>query len=390
MSIFNMFKKKSKNENWNISAEEISEKKTSWMWYFLLICMFFAIISSARMSLGVIQDMVRMPSSITACIKEIHSNTDIKNKNERKRYGESCNLKLEDPKVDFRENYKELKDVSKKITEIKDTNQTLESSMRRELRKKQKNEQDYNSSSLEKVSNEQQAIYDRQNIKESILILKSSIKNKERQINKNLWKIEKIIKENSNKIERLNQKVIDFDVKYNNSYLKYKFKVAFLSLLFVLIVFYTLLSIHKKQKAKNSPNTIIFSVATFAYGMIFLQVSLKFLRDIIPIEFIRWIGSLLSTFMPLVYLVQLIRPIIIISVFWFAVYKIQKKIYSSENILKRILDEKKCPKCWNAADIKKPFCPICANKILIKCNSCDELTIKGMSYCSSCWKDIEE
>ena len=90
------------------------------------------------------------------------------------------------------------------------------------------------------------------------------------------------------------------------------------------------------------------------------------------------------------YLVQFLWPILIVSIFWFLIYKIQKRIYSKENILKRFVSDKKCPNCWNSVDTTKPFCPLCSHEILVKCHNCQNLTTKWMPYCSNCWKKIEK
>jgi predicted RNA-binding Zn-ribbon protein involved in translation (DUF1610 family) len=96
------------------------------------------------------------------------------------------------------------------------------------------------------------------------------------------------------------------------------------------------------------------------------------------------IGNIFEIFTPLVYLVLFVWPAIIIGLFGYAVFKIQKRLYSPENILKRFITDKKCPSCDNAVDFTKPFCPLCAHEIQIHCQHCHELSLKGMPYCSNC------
>jgi hypothetical protein len=78
-------------------------------------------------------------------------------------------------------------------------------------------------------------------------------------------KIENIKSQYTTEISSLKQKLDQANKDYRNSYLLYKFYVALLSFLFSIIVFGILYKIYVKQKIKNSPLTIIFSVATFAY-----------------------------------------------------------------------------------------------------------------------------
>jgi hypothetical protein len=97
------------------------------------------------------------------------------------------------------------------------------------------------------------------------------------------------------------------------------------------------------------------------------------------------LGELFDLFTPLLYVVQFLWPILIVAVFWFMVYKIQKRLYAPKNVLKRFIKDKKCPNCWNWVDFTKPFCPLCSHEIQNKCNNCGILNVKWMPYCSSCW-----
>ncbi len=152
--------------------------------------------------------------------------------------------------------------------------------------------------------------------------------------------------------------------------------IALLSLAFSGLVFAVLYKMYVRRKLENSPHTIIFSVATFAYGLVLLQVLLLFLWDILPHTFLEWLLGIISLFTPLLFLVQFLWPVIIVAVFGFLVYRIQKRLYSPQNIIKRFVTDKKCPNCGNAVDMTKPFCPLCAHEIHIHCPHCHELTMK--------------
>ncbi len=174
------------------------------------------------------------------------------------------------------------------------------------------------------------------------------------------------------------------DALYRSAYLKYRLIIAVLSFIFGLLVFGILYRFYVRQKLLNSPQTIIFSVATFAYGLVVIQIALLFLWDIIPHKFLELLLGWISIFTPLLFLVQFLWPVLIIAIFGFLVYRIQKRLYSPENILKRFVTDKKCPNCGNSVDMAKPFCPLCSHEIHIHCPHCHELTLKGMPYCSNC------
>lgn len=99
---------------------------------------------------------------------------------------------------------------------------------------------------------------------------------------------------------------------YDRAVLVYRMIIALLSLLFSGLVFVVLYRMYVRRKINNSPHTIIFSVATFAYGIVLLQVLLTFLWEIIPHTFLNWLLGILSFFTPILYLIQFLWPIIIV------------------------------------------------------------------------------
>jgi hypothetical protein len=74
-----------------------------------------------------------------------------------------------------------------------------------------------------------------------------------------------LIQKNASTIERLQAKYTQSQADYSLAYKWYKSKVAFLNFLFAGIVTYLLFLLYSYSKRRNSPFTIIFSTATFAY-----------------------------------------------------------------------------------------------------------------------------
>ena len=385
----------------NLAWEELSEKQTTKLWYFLLYCMFWAIIMSAQWSLSIIKWIPSIPQNVPYCIENIVSVFDVKNNiNENNSYyywwnfiydNNTCsNLISTNPSFDFTSDYNKLLDPFKKISDYRNKIQTAEST-KSSLEYTQNNtKQDYNTSLTEKIANENSGIYNKNQIQNDIKNNNSEISALENQITDYKAKISEINSQYKTDVENLITKINKTNEDYYTAYLIYRIYVAILSFLFSIVIFLVLYKIYVKQKIKNSPNTIIFSVATFAYWLILLQVASLFIWDIIPHKLLKLIEELFTLFTPLVYIVQFIWPVLIIAIFWFLVYRIQKRLYSPENILKRFITDKKCPKCWNWVDFTKPFCPLCSNEIQIHCPSCKELTLKWMPFCSNCWTKIIE
>lgn len=393
-----IFRQKSLSNN--IQAEELSEKQTTKMWYFLLFCMFLAIMTSAQWSLSIIKNIPDKPETMPYCITDMlykmSDNEKIKesdgylyNNNSYYSYDydysyNNCITYSQD-QFDFTNEYNWLLPWYKDILRIWKNILELEQWLSNINSEYIKNQKDYELSLTEKIANEENWIYNKDEIKNNT---KNNIESKN-QIDQSISdlknKIELIKNENNEKIIQLENKYLIAIDEYNFKYLLYKLYVAILSFIFSLLIFFVLYKLYVKNKIKNSPNTIIFSVATFAYGLILLQVSSLFIWDIIPHKLLEIIKNLFNLFTPLVYIVQFLWPLIIIAIFWFFVYKIQKRLYSPENVLKRIVADHKCPNCWNHIDINKNHCPMCSYEIQIKCEQCNNYTLKWLPYCSNCW-----
>ena len=388
----NFFKKSQKT---SVAWEEITEKKTTTLGKFLLFCMFVAILVSAQWTLEIINKIPKEPDTIPNCIKNILYKFEADDKENEKysyNYGEywrnDCDLSSENPKFNFEKEYWVLSWAYENLNNITEEISNLESKKYRLEKEKWNSREDYNTSLTEKIAWENSWLYDKNKIQEEIKNSKAEVE----QIDKKLKDLEteknKIISENKAKISELKAVYEKAQSDYEHSYLMYKLYISLLSFIFSISVFLVLYKLYVNKKSKNSPYTIIFSVATFAYGLMLLEVTLLFISYITPWTIKQLIYEFFVNFKPIMYLVQFLWPILIVSIFWFLIYKIQKRIYSKENILKRFVSDKKCPNCWNSVDTTKPFCPLCSHEILVKCHNCQNLTTKWMPYCSNCWKKL--
>ena len=389
----NFFKKSQKT---SVAWEEITEKKTTTLGKFLLFCMFVAILVSAQWTLEIINKIPKEPDTIPNCIKNILYKFEADDKENEKysyNYGEywrnDCDLSSENPKFNFEKEYWELSWAYENLNNITEEISNLESKKYRLEKEKWNSREDYNTSLTEKIAWENSWLYDKNKIQEEIKNSKAEVE----QIDKKLKDLEteknKIISENKAKISELKAVYEKVQSDYEHSYLMYKLYISLLSFIFSISVFLVLYKLYVNKKSKNSPYTIIFSVATFAYGLMLLEVTLLFISYITPWTIKQLIYEFFVNFKPIMYLVQFLWPILIVSIFWFLIYKIQKRIYSKENILKRFVSDKKCPNCWNSVDTTKPFCPLCSHEILVKCHNCHNLYTKWSPYCSNCWKKLK-
>ena len=377
----------------SIAGEELSEKQTTKMGYFLLFCMFVAIMSTAQWTLTIISGIPERPTPVPSCVSDMLRAFDKESTSYNySSYGygydyagyNSCTLTSLNPKYDLSAEFKTLEWPLSQLNEYFKTLSRLESEKSQATYRQQNNREEYHTSLSERAVQEQNPIYDANGIRQDITTTRSTIANADLQITNTKQAIESLRTQYASQVSALKYAYEWAESAYYRANLLYRMFIALLSLAFSGLVFAVLYKMYVRRKLENSPHTIIFSVATFAYGLVLLQVLLLFLWDILPHTFLEWLLGIISLFTPLLFLVQFLWPVIIVAVFGFLVYRIQKRLYSPQNIIKRFVTDKKCPNCGNAVDMTKPFCPLCAHEIHIHCPHCHELTMKGMPYCSNC------
>ena len=381
----------------SIAGEELSEKQTTKMGYFLLFCMFVAIVATAQWTLSIISGIPERPTPVPSCVADILRAFEVKNTDyiNNSGYGydylgyNDCNLVSTHPQYDFTSEYGILQPPYTELKTRLETLSRLRSEQSNANSRQQNNREDYNTSLSERAVQEKNPLYDANGIRKNITSTRSDITDIETQITTTQQSIDALRRHYAPEVSTLSHAYEQAQFAYERAYLMYRMLIAILCLAFAALVFVVLYRMYVRRKLENSPHTIIFSVATFAYGLILLEVLLSFLWDIIPHTFLNWLLGIISVFTPLLYLVQFLWPIIIVAVFGFLVYGIQKRLYSPQNILKRFVTDKKCPNCGNAVDITKPYCPLCAHEVQIHCPKCQALTLKGMPYCSNCAGTID-
>jgi len=109
-----------------LAGEELSEKQTTKMGYFLLYCMFGAILASAQWTLSIIKDIPTEPTAVPSCVVAVLDTFDIKHDDYNNRY-DSYNYYYQSqqpdclpltssyPAFDFTNEYNAVRDIHESI-----------------------------------------------------------------------------------------------------------------------------------------------------------------------------------------------------------------------------------------------------------------------------------
>jgi len=369
------------NNNPSEEYEEISEKRTSKIGYILLILMAIFIIWIGQTIFSDLKRIPERPNYPSSCISSFQSSSYLKNLSNIR----SCYFSTIDKKFNLDSQYNNILSQLNQIASLNKQISNNKSSISAKARETNQLNRDYDLSLQEKMANEQ-AIMDKTNIKSNITLKKSEI-NSLNQENSSLENQRNgIITQITPQVNTLAESYDEALEYYKDKHAFYKFKVFLLMLLFVLPFWALSIHFYFKLKRKNSPYTIILTAILGASSILFLQIILMFLYDILPKE---WLARIFKFFFEVPFLRYVIyygSVILVIAFFGGIVYFIQKKVFSPAKVAIRRLKENKCPGCSFTLNSKHNFCPKCGQQIKKKCDNCNNLKIRYLAHCPYCGK----
>lgn len=365
------------------SYDEISEKKTSKLGYIFLFIMVLFVIGIGQTIFSDLKGIPERPVSPSGCI--LNSVNDLDNLNRIR-----CPYRGEFNEVDREFGLdRKFNNIESQLQNISALNQTINSNngtISELERRIEELSEDYDLSLQEKIA-EEESIMDKNSIKSEITGLRNQISNLERNITSLENQRDSIISQLNNSVRSIEQSYEEAHDHYLTVRAWYKFKVFLLTLLFVLPFFVFSLFFYLKLKKKDSPYTIILTALTTAFSILFLQVVLVFLYDILPKEWIERIFELFSNLPFLRYIIYYGSIILVIGLFGGIVYYIQKKVFDPTRVAVRRLKDKKCPGCSFTLDSDHVFCPNCGLQLKEKCEHCENLKIRYLAHCPNCGKE---
>ena len=361
--------------------EEITEKKTSKLGnVFLIILIIFLFIIGQKIFSDV-RDIPQKPVHPAFCASTYSDIDLLKNCN----FARKCHFTEIDRKFNVEKNFRNIESqinniifLNKEISSIK--NQI--SSNEREL-DKLLGRYDVG---LQEIMSKEKPIIDKPAIKTSISFLNQEISS----LNQ---KLAYKIKERNSRLNTIKPKLLVLKNSHNQAMNDYKNKMAwfnfivfFLKLIFVLPLFVVSLYFYFKLKKKNSAHTIIAAAVLTALSILFAQIILIFLYQILPMQWLIRIFKELMEIAVLKYIIYYGIALLAVAIFGGIVYYIQKKVFDSKKVAIRRLKDNKCPNCSFSLISFYDFCPKCGKQLKEKCSNCGKLKIKDLLYCPFCGK----
>lgn len=373
------FRKKNDDTQGLEDFEEISEKRTSKLGYLLLIIMSVFIIGVGETIFFDLADIPDRPYSPSYCADQLTQPESVKNISRVP----NCTYRDIDRKFSIDSLVLEMSPGIAKIVSYNEEIQKNKSTLR-SLESTQRDLEKQYDLSLQETIAQEDAIVDKDSTKESIVGIRN-------EINALTGRNDVLVSQINTEYAKILGTITTLEKAYddaNEYYLTqkawYKFKIFGLQLLFVAPFFFISLRSYLRLKKKNSPYTIIFTAVLFSSSILFLQILLFFLYEILPKEWIARIFSILLEIEALRYIIYYGAILLIIGLFGGIVYYIQKKVFDPKRVAIRRYKDAKCPKCEFKINHFQNYCPKCGYTLQEKCSSCGEHKVHGLPYCPVC------
>jgi len=356
---------------------EISEKRTSKLGYLILTALFIFLFVIGQTVFSDIKKIPDRPESPSFCVslKNIESMT----------YKQFCSFNDMDKKYGLDVVYLNIEHDIDRIVELNRVINNKAQLVHLNERKRSDLLGEYDVS-LQEVIADEDALLDKTEIKSRIDSLESSnemLNSEIRQLTSDRDLLIQKIKPDLDRLEVLYTEARD---DYKTQIAFYNAKVFILKLLFVLPFFGVFLYLYLKYKKKDSPYTIIITSIFFASTILFLQVVLVFLYEILPMEWFAEIFRVLMSVSILKYLVYYGSVVVVIILLGGIVYYIQRKVYDPKRVAYRYLKDNKCPNCGFNLELAEEYCAKCGRQVKTKCLKCKNLKYVDLAYCPFCGK----
>ena len=356
---------------------EISEKKTSKLGYLFLITLFIVLIILGQ---TVFQDIGRIPHRPKAPCYNISS------------YASNLKGITQRPTCVFNELDRQFK-LDTFVTALQPDVDTIISFNRNILNnnnlirsngtKLNTMLRTYNLSLQETIANED-ALLDKPEIKREIVSLRDANVRLKSQIRELTIKRDDLVKTLKPQLQELSKAYSKAQAVYKTQVSFYYLKIFLLKLLFVLPFFLVFFRLYMKYKKKDSPYTIIITSVFFASTILFLQIVLVFLYEILPKQWFARIFKMLMSSPLLKYVIYYGAVFLVILILGGIVYFIQKRIYDPQRVALRHLRANKCPGCSLDLNLSERFCPHCGRQIKTECSHCNKMMFRDLSNCPFC------
>ncbi len=367
--------------------EEISEKKTTKLGYFLLIMMVLLGVWRGQGFIDSLSSSISGPEPLSNCVYFLNNFLSSNTYNYNTYYNEpeylTCNYSSFEKKY-FIEDIMQvafplrakLISLNRQLVDVRNNSNSAKNNI-------DSLKGDYSLTLQEKIAREN-SLYDKNQIKGDIIgqqAYYSDLVQQEAVLNAQISDIENSLK---SLVNNYKDRIAGVFVDYNFQNKLVEFERALLQFLFIVPLLWFALRKYFKNKRENSQYTIIWSAVVGIFALLFSEVCILFIYRIIPRELIQWLMQFFAQFAFLVTIFYYATFLLVPVIFGFIVYLIQKRVYNKEAVMIRALKNHKCPSCNMSLRNEDRYCPSCHYQMKDKCDACGMDRVVGLRFCPNC------
>jgi hypothetical protein len=376
--------------------EEIDSKKTSRLGYFFLVLMVFFGVWQGNNFLWALEDTISAPEHNSYCFSTLVSYADENiggsvyeydsNYGYNRGYTDydKCNFSAREVSFGVKNLYEQVLPTIAQIKSAVSNITELNNQISNKRYNRNQTASDYEVSLLEKIANSNGTAFDRNALKSGVISADEQIANLERILAKEQAREQSLT--NSVRSAVTSQKDIleKTASAYQHDFLVYQFEQFLVRLLFVAPVFFFLWRRYHASKAKRSEYSVIWGGMVATVSIIFAQVIIVFVYEILPRKILQEIFAILAQIKIVWATLYWLGFILVPLFFGWLIYLIQKKFYNKRAVLMRALKSGHCPNCSLKVDQFMNHCPVCGYALKTKCNSCGQMSMEKGAYCDHC------
>ncbi len=375
--------------------EEIDAKRTSRLGYFFLILMVIFGVIEGQGFLDAVKNSITSPEANSYCLTTLAQYAKVENVHNSYNpyygsYGyyntneQGCVFSTREIKLSINTLYEKIAPLRLEMNSVSKTIDDLTTQINQSQQYRESTISEYDVSLQEKMAVTENAVFDPNGLQGTITATDVQIRQLQSQlasVNERKTALENQIEAIVVPFSNILQKAFD---QYAHDVDVYQFEQFLLSFIFIAPLFYFAWSYYHRLKNRRSEYTIIWGGIVATVGIIFAQILLVFVYEILPQEILQKIFEFFSAFKILWALLYWFGFILVPLFFGFLIYLIQKKFYNKKAVMMRALKNEHCPNCSLKINRMMNNCPVCGYTLKTKCHSCGSMSMDGGLFCESC------
>lgn len=388
------FWKKEEQENGGAFApnEEFNAKRTSTLGYLFLILMVIFGVWQGNNFLSSLENVITPPQQNSSCLSILSHYAGSDNYSGENYFGgyynnqtgAVCNFSEREIKLSIAEAYKNFEPTLTAIGVAEKNISNLNNEINSANYNRGQTVTNYQVSLIEDIAKTQEKAFDSEALQTGIISQDSYLAKLRSTLAQEESRKQSLLNDATKVLAPFKDAMRQAVEGYNHDNTVYQFKQFLLGLIFIAPLFFFIWRRYHASKNARSEYAVIWGGLVATVGIIFAQVILVFVYEILPQEILQRIFAILAKIKIIWAILYWLSFILVPLFFGYLIFLIQKKVYNKRAVLMRAIKSGHCPQCSLKVSQIMNHCPVCGYALKTKCVSCGAMSVHGGSYCDIC------